>query len=170
MTLDEARAVRNRVQRSLEPDTLPNLKVAELQELYDCLCGARSDLAGFGFLSQTDAFLQVLRQEMEAKIPAERAERHHKQVMCVARWTLFWAMIGGIGTVGLLLLDIPFSKLLHAITFLSSPVSSTPTATAAPTPTPTATISPSPTPRASPTPEGASTPAQTPIKFPPPAP
>ena len=65
-----------RVQRSLEPDTLPNLKVADLQELYDCLCGARSDLVGFGFpVSEIDAFLQILRQEMGAQLAAERDKR-----------------------------------------------------------------------------------------------
>ena len=167
MTLDEARAARNRVQRSLEPDTLPNLKIAELQELYDCLCGARDDLVGFGFpRSEVDTFLQILRQEMGEKLAAERDERQHKQLMRVAGWTLFWAMIGGVGTVGLLLLDIPFSKLLYATTFLSSPASSMPTPTVEPTVSPTATILPSESTLASPMPSV----TDTPIKLPPPAP
>ena len=168
MTLDEARAARNRVQRSLEPDTLPNLKVADLQELYDCLCGARSALVSFGYpILEVDGFLQILRREMGAKLAAERDERQHKQLMRVAGWTLFWAMIGGIGTAGLLLLDIPFSKLRHAITFLSSPVSSpTRTVTVAPSLMPTEALSPSESTPASPMPSV----IETPIKFPPPAP
>ena len=167
MNLDEARAARNRVQRSLEPDTLPNLEIADLQKLYDCLCGARSELVAFEHpLSQIDALLQILRQEKGAKLAAERDERRHKQIMRLVGWTLFWAMIGGIATVGLLLRDIPFSKLPHAITFLTSPASSMPTATVGSTVSPTATKLSSESTLASPTPSE----TETPIKLPPPAP
>ena len=168
MTLDEARAVLNRVQRSLEPDTLPNLKVADLQELYDSLCGARSDLVGFGHkIHYVDSLLQILRQEIGSKLAEERDERRHKQIMHVAGWTLFWATIGGIGTAGLLLLDIPFSKLRHAITSLASPASSpTRMVTVAPLLMPTEASSPSESTPASPMPSVTATPT----KLPPPAP
>ncbi len=177
MTLDEARAARNRVQRSLEPDTLPNLKVADLQELYDCLCGARSDLLGFGFpISEIDEFLRILRQEMGAKLAEERGERHHTQVMAQGSDILVWTKRAVLAAVVVpilvaLIAEIPFSGLLRAKASPASPTSSEQKqASAAPTITPTAAEPASTQSPVSPTPEEASTPVQTPIKFPPPAP
>jgi hypothetical protein len=92
--MDDARAARNRVERALQPDTLPNLKIAELQELYDGLCAARSDLAAFGYpILEIDRFLQVLRQEMGAKLAAERDERQHTQVMTQGSDILVWTSV-----------------------------------------------------------------------------
>jgi hypothetical protein len=101
-----------------------------------------------------------LKDDEEAKKRDQASKERHEQAMRVGGWTLFWAIVAALGTVGLLLLDIPFSKLRHAITSLALPTSS-PTATAnlAQSPTPTATGSPSAIPQMSPTPSPASTPA-----------
>src|SRR4051794_14331765 len=91
---------------------------------------ARSVLEQLGYrsVSKCDDCLERLRSAIEAK----RAERRHDQMMGLGRKTLFWAIVAGIGTIGLLLLDIPFSKLRPSKASPALPASSTPKPTASP--------------------------------------
>jgi hypothetical protein len=84
---------------------------------------------------------------LEGEIGRRHAATQHQQAMRVGKWTLFWAIIGGIASAGLLLREVPVSKLLHAR-------SSTPLPSATPTPEPAQ----SNTPTASPTPSPAEVP------------
>jgi hypothetical protein len=171
VTVDEARAALNWVQRSVEADTLLNLNVADLQERYDSLCKARNPLVGFGHpMQHIDALLQILRQEMDTKLAAERDERRHTQEMKQGSDILFWTKRAVAAVVVPILValiaEIPFSRLLLATASQASPTSRRSSPTPETTTAPVAVELQSATPQASPTPSE----TETPIKLPPPAP
>ena len=58
-----------------------------------------------------DARLALLAAEINHRRTEKHTNRHHQQVMKRAGWTLFWAAIGGIGTIALVLLETPLSRL-----------------------------------------------------------
>jgi hypothetical protein len=93
----------------------------------------------------------------------EAAKERHTENKTLVEKTLFWAKIAAIatiaGTLALLAVDIPFSKLLPSKASQASPTSSPKASvTVSPSLAPTATESPSESPKASPTPVLTSTP------------
>ena len=166
LTVDASEALQ--VQQRVLKTKLSMLGVSELRELHDTLREARQVRLNSSYrVGIIDDLLEVVRREIDAK----QDERHHTQVMAQGSHILIWTKRAVLAAVVVpillaLIAEIPFSKLLRA-----SPMSSEQNqASVAPTITPTVVESASTQSPVSPTPEEASTPAQTPIKFPPPAP
>ena len=154
-----------------ELDKVDDLTLPELENYCTRLSGLRWALYGGVHQQACDMRMDLLWGKIEQK----RSDLRHKEAIGIGRWTLFWAIIGGIaaavGTLVLLFHDTPLSKLLPARASQASPTSSPQAiATSVPLESPMATESQSESPPASPTPELTSMPTLTPIKFPPPAP
>src|SRR6266403_5343430 len=154
------------------PDKLSSLPHATLQACYHYLSEERWNLFDRTEIAVCEVRLTELRGEIELKrIAAQSTQQHGESIAqgsTILYWTK-WAVAVGVVVPILvaLIAEIPFSRLFPARASQASPTSSPKAkATVVPSLAPTAIESP----QASATPESTSTPAQTPIKFPPPAP
>lgn len=109
-------------------DKVDHLTLPELENYCTRLSGLRWALYGGVHQQACDMRMDLLWCKIEQK----RSDLRHKEAIGIGRWTLFWAIIGGIaaavGTLVLLFHDTPLSKLLPATSFQAAPAS-LPTAT-----------------------------------------
>jgi hypothetical protein len=105
----QALAVFREVLAETEPNKLIYLTLQQLEGYYNSLHETRPYLLGM-VQDGCDARMHLLRREIELKRVEERSERQHEQTIRLGKKTLFWAVVAALGSVGLLLLDIPFPR------------------------------------------------------------
>lgn len=171
--LEEARQIRQRITEATQPDKLLDIQLPELEGYY------REIYSTLGFFYTRDEYnetmrlLDSLRRDIELKRgwkqSAEQHQENQGQGATILYWTKWAVAVGVVVPILVALIqEIPFSKLLRAISSESQPQLIRTTKMILESPAPIEQPSVSPT--ESPTPSGATTPTETPIKFPPPAP
>jgi hypothetical protein len=93
------------IQRATAPDKLPDLSLDETRSYYQELHSLQDWLLDSpSATNRCDRRLKELRSAVDLKKIEEQSERHHGREMRRSGWILFWAIVGGIGTVVLVLL------------------------------------------------------------------
>jgi hypothetical protein len=147
VTYDAHLEIGKKILSETEPDKLKNLSPVDLERCRDTLSKVLEVTRSFPWDGRFGDRIEVLRREIEMRRIEEHSERHHRELFGKAKWTLFWAAIGGVTGIALVLLAI--WPLIHDTLFSKALPASEPQATPAQLPQIQSTTNVSPEPEAS---------------------
>ena len=120
MASDNVLAAGHKAYSETNPDKLDSLSLQELESHYKALSELYPHLDAVGKGTYWRR-IEWVKREIQHRRAEQRSEGQHRQLFGKAKWTLFWAAIGGVTGILLLLVAIVpdiyriyFSKTQHA--------------------------------------------------------
>ena len=161
MAPDDVLEAGQKAYRETSPDKLDSLSDQDLESYYQAMSKLYPHLDAVGKGTYWRR-IEWVKREIQHRRTEERSVGQHRQLFGKAKWTLFWAAVGGVtGIVLVLVAIVPdiyriyFSKIQHATPtrlLPSSPLQSQSTTSESPEPEAnSSTSTPSPGPTATPT-------------------
>jgi len=118
-----------RIVEETKPENLSGLTTKQLQQYYSQFAYLRGNLTGRDLVDVCVHRMELIRGEIQTRRMEAHSERQHRELFGKARWTLFWAAVGGVTGIALVILavwplahDTFFSKAQPASVPQSAPV------------------------------------------------